>query len=104
MPSDAVTTSPVAAETIQEVARVLDDSRHAEPARRQAARHELRALGVDAALAIRELCRPAARDRMYELWAETDFPHWILVLLFAAMAPPLLQLRALPLIFLLGLG
>jgi len=101
MQSESVTTARVTPETVQTVERLLDDLRHAEPERRQAARDALHALGPDAALAIREMCRPKLRDTLYELWAETDFPHWILVAIFVAMVPPLLHLRVASLVLFL---
>src|SRR4051812_29231752 len=103
MQSDLATTISVAPETVRAVERLLDDLRHADPKRRQSARDGLEAMGVDAALAVREICTPTLRDHVYELWAETDFPHWILVAIFAAMIPPMLQLRGGSLALLLGL-
>ena len=101
MQSDPVTTSSVTPAAIQVVERLLDDLMHAKPNRRQAARSELDAMGIDASLAIREICRPTLQDRIYELCAETDFPHWILAAIFAAMIPPLFQLHAPSLVMLL---
>ncbi len=102
MQCDSNTTTSVSSETVQAVERFLDDLRHAKPTRRQAARDALDAMGVDAAAAIREICRPTWQDSLYELWAETDFPHWILLAIFGAMVSPLLQLRTASLVALLG--
>lgn len=102
MQSDSVTTTSVAPETIQAVERLLDELRHAGPDGRRTARKQLNAMGFDAAPAIREICRPTLRDRIYELCAESDFPYWLLVAISAAMIPPLHQFRAAGLFVLLG--
>lgn len=104
MRSDFVTTGGVSPDTVQAVAGHLDGLRHAELDRRQEAGDGLEGLGVEAALAIREICRSTAADHIYELWAETDFPHWILVAIFAAMIPPMLHLQGGSLALLLALA
>ncbi|HLJ55909.1 MAG TPA: hypothetical protein VKT77_12795 [Chthonomonadaceae bacterium] len=104
MPTGASSSESLKPESVRQVRQLLDGLTHTDARERDRARRALDALGLAGAEAVRAICRPSPADRLYLLFAETDFPHWILVVLFAAMVPPLVKLQAGILLLLLGVA